>query len=118
MTVFIISRHPGAIQWMQHVLGAADAQVLAHVDGQGFAPGDVVAGVLPLWLAAKVCDSGATALSLDVDLAPAQRGKELTAAELKAAHARLVAYRVIALSKRSQEPGRVQCVTSPTLPTD
>lgn len=94
VTVYLVSRHPGAIDWMRTELAAPDACVLSHVDAQRFENGDVVAGVLPLWLAARVCAAGATALSLDLDLAPEQRGRELDAAELRAARARLVNYEV------------------------
>ncbi|EGJ09038.1 CRISPR-associated protein Csx16 [Rubrivivax benzoatilyticus] len=94
MTVYLVSRHPGAIDWMRTELAAPDARVLSHVGAQRFESGDVVAGVLPLWLAARACGAGATALSLDLDLAPEQRGRELDAAELRAAGARLVRYEV------------------------
>lgn len=94
MTVYIISRHPGAIEWMQRALEPPSATVLEHVDGQDFAPGDVVAGVLPLWLASKACAAGARVLSLDFSLPRSQRGRELDADELRAAGARLVPYQV------------------------
>jgi len=94
MTVYIVSRHPGAIEWLRRALATPTATVLDHVDGQEFAPGDVVAGVLPLWLASKACAAGARVLSLDFSLSRSQRGRELDADELQAAGARLVPYRV------------------------
>ena len=72
-TIYIVSRHPGAIEWMRRTLAAPDAVPLDHVAGRRFGPGDVVAGVLPLWLAARACADGARVFALDVDLAPGQR---------------------------------------------
>ena len=60
------------------------------------APGDVVCGVLPLGLAAKLCAQGVRVLAIDMALPEHLRGVELSAEQLDALQARLVEYRVSA----------------------
>ena len=87
MTAYIITRHPGAIEWLRHhypELGIAKA--ISHASEDFFAgleKGDVVIGVLPLALAARVCDAGARFYSLSVPVPPEMRGKELSADDLE-----------------------------------
>lgn len=95
----LVSRHPGAIAWMRQVLDVPDAPVITHLDalaGLALGPGVRLAGVLPLRWAAAACAAGAEVWSLDVDVQEAQRGRELSVADLEAAGARLVRYQVVA----------------------
>lgn len=96
MTVYFITRHPGATAWaaecglrVDHRLTHLEAEVLAILR-----PGDVVAGILPVNLAAAVCARGARFLSLSLDLPPEARGRELDALEMCLYGARLEEYRV------------------------
>jgi CRISPR-associated protein Csx16 len=95
-TCYIVSRHPGAIEWLLARVGkhAQSVQVLSHLDSLLMGPGDVVCGVLPLVWAARICAQGARVLVLDLELAAHLRGVELSAVQLDELGARLVEYRV------------------------
>ena len=95
MTIYFISRHPGACEWAAGE-GIAVDRVLAHFDPDGVQPGDVVLGTLPIHLVARVCARGGRYLHLSLEIPPEWRGRELSAADLRACGARLEAYRVIA----------------------
>ncbi len=94
MTTLFISRHPGALDWATGEGIAVDAR-LAHLDPETIQPGDVVIGTLPIHLAARVCERGGRYLHLSLELPPEQRGRELSAADLRRFGARLEEYRVI-----------------------
>lgn len=88
MTTWIVTRHPGAVEWARQRGMSAD-RVAPHLDPQDVQAGDTVAGTLPVHLAAAVCRRGARYLHLSIDVPAAWRGRELSAAELDAANARL-----------------------------
>lgn len=90
---YLVSRHPGALEWMQRRVPARPTRALAHL-GPGFRPkrGDRVYGVLPLAWVERIQRAGAEAWVLEVDLPEELRGRELGAAELDALQARLVRY--------------------------
>ena len=88
MTTWFVSRHPGALHWMQ-AHGPAFDQHVAHLDPARIAAGDTVIGTLPVNLAAEVCARGATYWHLTLDLPAAARGRELSAEELNEFHAKL-----------------------------
>jgi CRISPR-associated protein Csx16 len=100
MTLTLLSRHPGAIEWSRKRLTELGFQgpqrVLSHLAEAELAPGDVVCGVLPLGLAAKLCAQGVRVLAIDMALPEHLRGVELSAEQLDALQARLVEYRVSA----------------------
>lgn len=81
MTIWFVSRHPGALEWMQRCGPTYDRHV-AHLDPQIIQAGDVVIGSLPVNLAAEVCARSARYLNLSLQLRAEDRGKELSAAEL------------------------------------
>src|SRR5574337_2115727 len=89
MTTWLVTRHPGALEWLAGQGVAAD-RVVAHLEADELAPGDTVIGVLPYHLAAAVCAAGGRFFSVDVQLPPGLRGVELSAAQLWALGARLV----------------------------
>lgn len=91
MTVWIVSRHSGALEWLQRQGIKADRQV-THLDISRVAAGDRVIGSLPVGMIADVCALGASYFHLDLTLRPEQRGRELSADEMDAAGARLVQY--------------------------
>jgi CRISPR-associated protein Csx16 len=95
MTTFFVSRHPGALDWAAGE-GVAVDQAIAHLDPEIIQPGDRVIGTLPIHLAARVCERGGRYLHLSLELPPEQRGRELSAAELRRFGARLEEYRVLA----------------------
>ena len=82
MTTWFVSRHPGALQWMQQ-RGPAFDQHVPHLNPAQVQPGDTVIGTLPVNLAAQVCARGAAYLHLVLRLPEAARGQELSAQELQ-----------------------------------
>ncbi|HXH04214.1 MAG TPA: CRISPR-associated protein Csx16 [Candidatus Competibacteraceae bacterium] len=101
MTIFFVTRHPGALAWAREA-GIHFDRVLEHLDPDLIAPGDVVIGSLPVHLAATVCQHGARYLHLSLDLPATLRGQELDAATLRNLGARLEEYFVIAI--REEDP--------------
>lgn len=96
MTIWFVSRHPGAIAWMKRQPIAVDRWV-THMDTDDVKKGDTVIGVLPLHAAAKVCEKDAIFLALSIELAEEQRGRELSAEELETIHCSLRRFDVRAL---------------------
>lgn len=103
MFIFV-TRHPGAIEWAHRhgILGPKTfitktvphltEDILTEIDSR-----DTVVGILPFHLAARVCATGARFLSLDIDVPPEARGKELTADEMDRYGACLIEYKVEAV---------------------
>lgn len=98
MTIWFVSRHPGAIEWARRQGLRIDRQV-AHFDPRLTAPGDTVIGTLPVNLAALVYQHGGTYFNLSIDLPAEARGQELSADQLEAYGARLERYVVESLPK-------------------
>lgn len=88
MTIWFVTRHPGAVEWARRKGLRIDREV-AHLDPERIAAGDTVVGILPVHLAARVCARGARYLNLSLDLPAQARGRELSADELEAYGARL-----------------------------
>ena len=93
MTVWFISRHPGALHWMKKNQIHFDEH-LTHLQSDMIEPGDKVIGSLPVHLAARVCAAGGQYWNLSLELPEQARGKELTAQELDVYEARLERYEV------------------------
>jgi len=93
MTVWFVSRHPGALVWARSHGVHAD-RVVPHLEVAQVNSGDVVVGTLPVNLAAEVCAQGAQYWHLRLDLPAEQRGRELAAEELDAFGAGLARYEV------------------------
>lgn len=93
MTTYFVSRHPGALLWMQHH-GPAFDQHVAHLDTTQVRPGDCVIGTLPVNLAAQVCARQATYLHLSLDIPAQARGQELSAEQLQTLGATLQQFHV------------------------
>ena len=98
MTVYFITRHPGARAWAAEE-GLQVDQALEHLNLDLIAPGDLVIGTLPVNLIAQVCERGGHYLHLSLELPREQRGQELSAAELRRYGARLEEYRVERVSR-------------------
>ncbi|MFT4256097.1 MAG: CRISPR-associated protein Csx16 [Pseudoxanthomonas sp.] len=81
MTTWLISRHPGALEWIQRN-GTTFDQHITHLDDPSrIQPGDTVIGSLPVHLAADVCSRGASYWNLSLHLPEHARGRELSAVE-------------------------------------
>lgn len=88
MTIWFVSRHPGALHWMQ-ARGPAFDRHVAHLDIAEVRTGDTVIGTLPVNLAAEVCARGARYFNLSLQMAASDRGRELSADELERCQAEL-----------------------------
>ena len=93
MSVYFVTRHPGAIEWAARRGLAVDRQV-EHLDVMDIKQGDVVIGSLPVNLAAEVCSRGGRYLHLSLDLPAERRGRELSVIEMESYGARIEEYRV------------------------
>ncbi len=92
MTTWLVSRHPGAVEWIKRQGIAVDHRV-EHLDIDAIGSGDTVIGTLPINLVAEVCDRGGSYRHLTLDLPPELRGRELSADDLRRCDARLESYR-------------------------
>ena len=81
MTIWFVSRHPGAVEWAK-VKGLSVDRWEAHLSVNDVAASDIVIGVLPVNMAARICERGARYMNLSLDLPLAWRGRELSAEEL------------------------------------
>lgn len=93
MTTWFVSRHPGALDWMQRHSVMFDCHV-AHLDIESIITGDTVIGSLPVNLAAEICARGAEYWHLSLRLAEQDRGRELSAEEMQSYDATLEHYDV------------------------
>ena len=93
MTVFFVTRHPGALDWAAQQGIAFDTHA-THLEPNQISAGDTVIGSLPVHLASAVCACGARYLNLSLDLPAQLRGRELDAATLEECAARIEEYRV------------------------
>ncbi|MDP2811901.1 MAG: CRISPR-associated protein Csx16 [Rhodocyclaceae bacterium] len=93
MTLWFVTRHPGALDWARQNSIAFDRHVV-HLDPAKVSAGDTVIGSLPVNLAFEVCERGAEYWNLSLRLEPADRGRELTADDLERCGARIEAFRI------------------------
>lgn len=94
MAIYFVTRHPGALDWAAEEGIRIDCKV-DHIDPTRLRPNDIVIGSLPVNLAGEVCARGARYLHLSLELSRELRGKELTAADMRACGARIEEYRVL-----------------------
>lgn len=87
----VVTRHPGAAEWVQARLGQSVA-VMAHLEIAQIQPATAYYGVFPLHLAEAICRAGSSCWAIRVEVPAALRGQELSAAELDRLQARLVRY--------------------------
>ncbi len=99
---YFVTRHNGAADWAK-AQGFGDYVVVPQAEVAFFdalKPGDIVAGTLPLHLAAKVCAAGAQFLFLALDLPADMRGKELSPADMERCGAKLEPFFIATPSRR------------------
>ncbi len=88
MTVWFVSRHPGAQVWAQAQALYFD-RLCPHLDPSDVRSGDVVIGSLPVNLASEVCQRGAKFINLSLKVPPELRGQELTIQQMLACDVKL-----------------------------
>lgn len=93
MTTWLVTRHPGAIEWIRNQQISIDKQV-DHLDIKSISAGDTVIGILPVNLAAEVCLRGGTYINLSTNLPMNTRGREMTSNELDQYEAKLECYAI------------------------
>lgn len=96
MTTWLVTRHPGALAWLQ-AQGFEQVVHVPHLEPALVKRGDTVVGTLPVHLAAAVCGQGARYLHLSLDIPPEARGQELDLEQMRRYGARLEQYRVEAV---------------------
>jgi CRISPR-associated protein Csx16 len=101
MTTHLVTRHPGALDWLL-AQGLTDIAHVAHLDPACVAAGDVVIGTLPVHLACAVCERGARYFNLSIDVPETLRGRELTAAQLASYGARLEEFAIRKLANATK----------------
>lgn len=99
----LVSRHPGALAWLQRRARPGPVFVHTHLDRFDFDAGDIVCGVLPVHLMARINQVGARVAVIEMDVPAALRGRELSPDELDAVGARLVEYRATRLAELGQD---------------
>ena len=96
----IVTRHAGAIAWLQ--ARGYEGQVNQHFDIEDARPGIRIIGVLPLPLIRRALAAGAEVLLLSMPAMLAKhRGKELSPAEMEEAGARLERVSLLSLDERT-----------------
>ena len=88
-TTFVVSRHPGAVRWLQQQ-GYGPVLHRSHLDPTEVQAGDTVIGTLPVHLAAQVCAAGGHYYHLALELPAGLRGCELDEADMRRCGARLL----------------------------
>lgn len=88
MTLWIVTRHAGALEWLAR-RGVQGERVVPHLDPAWIQVGDRVVGTLPIQLVAEVCAQGAQYEHISVELPSELRGRELSADTLERHGARL-----------------------------
>lgn len=96
MPVIIVTRHPGAVEWIRSQRGFGGAEIAAVPHLGKIEPSTHYVGVLPVGLVAQICALGGRFTSLELTFPDASwRGRELSAAEMTTCKARLEEYRAI-----------------------
>jgi CRISPR-associated protein Csx16 len=89
MTTYVITRHDGALNWIQSQI-PVDV-VLSHLEKDTpLIAGDCVVGLLPAHIAADLCAKGIRYFHLALDLPAHLRGVELTSEQMDSCGARLL----------------------------
>ncbi|MBF0185216.1 MAG: CRISPR-associated protein Csx16 [Magnetococcales bacterium] len=101
MTTYIVSRHAGALAWLEAQGVVADCQV-EHLEPERIQPGDCVIGILPINLAAQVCARGGRYLHLAMHLPREWRGRELSMEEMMCCHVQLAEFDI--QTRTTREP--------------
>lgn len=94
MTTYLVTRHPGAVEWMQYA-GHTYDQHLTHLESLVILQaGDTVIGSLPINIVYDINSLGVNYVHLSLYIPETLRGKELSAEQLSQLDAKLQRYEV------------------------
>lgn len=94
MSIYLVSRHQGAVEWMQY-MGHHYDEHLTHLDNyDNLCAEDVVVGSLPINIVADLAEYGVSYRHLSLYIPEHLRGIELTANQLSSLDAKLEGYDV------------------------
>lgn len=94
MTTYLITRHPGAIEWAKAVGVEYDLHTEHLLDMCNFVEGDVVIGTLPINMVYELNCHGVRYKHLSLNIPPHLRGHELSIEQLEECGACLEEYYV------------------------
>ena len=94
MRTYFVSRHYGALDWFSQKGFTVDEHI-RHLDPSVIEAGDIVIGILPIQLAAKVCEAGARYFHLEVEIPFELRGVELSSKDLDDYGAKLTEFKIL-----------------------
>ena len=94
MSVYLVSRHKGAVDWMDHIGHPYDVHLTHLTDYQALSAGDTIVGSLPINIVADLNELGVIYQHLSLYIPEHLRGVELTAEQLSALDAKLEQYKV------------------------
>lgn len=98
MTIYLVTRHLGALEWTK-LAGVAFDQHVTHLSAiAALHAGDQVIGTLPIHLVCQLNRQNVRYLHLSLDLKPSERGQELSAKDMQLSGARLIEFGVTQLS--------------------
>lgn len=98
MTIYLITRHPGAVEWMKIKGRPYDIHLTHLTDYDAFHKGDTVVGSLPINVVADLNKLGVDYIHLNLYVPESLRGVELSAEQLVVLNATLEPYRVLRLN--------------------
>lgn len=101
MTVYLVSRHQGAVEWMNHMGHPYDTHLTHLSSKETLSAGDTVVGSLPINLVADLSERGIRYLHLSLYIPEHLRGVELSAEQLSQLDAKLEPYSVKRLTNNA-----------------
>ncbi len=94
MTIYFVTRHPGAKDWAESEGIKVDA-CLEHLEMDLVKSGDSVLGTLPINLVAELNAKGIRYYHLTLSMPPELRGQEITKEIMKKLGAKMQEYKVL-----------------------
>ena len=105
MSVWLVSRHPGALEWLSQRGVLVDC-IIPHIHVEQVCAGDLVIGTLPVHLAAEVCQRGGSYFHLALSVPQEWRGRELTLAQMEQCGAELLPFTIHPPDEDGEDPWR------------
>ncbi len=94
MTTYLVTRHQGAVEWINYMGHDYDSHLSHLHDMESLQSGDTVIGSLPINMVAELCERGVNYLHLSLRIPEELRGKELTGEQLANLDAKLERFEV------------------------